>query len=469
MARCQTGHETANTDFCDICGARVSGTPGFSQQRGGGKHRGADRSPVSDGRICPGCGAPAPGPFCDACGLRLRGHGAFGAFGAPEEEYPSARASSEPPESLFPPVTRPGASSSPWGPAEPPSPWNSPSQQAPAESPSSWSQATQAQAEPPAPWNLPADRPARRNSPADQHAPWDSPGDQPAPWNATAERPPPWNATAEPTAPWNTPAERPAAWAPPPQAPSAPSASPAESRSPAPAASPADTGAVNFLESLFSPEPPAAPIADPAVPPASPASQPATMAPPTAPAQVAPSASMAPPAAPPRAGPLAMPAAAAPPAPAPAPAPPVVSAAPPTRPIPALAVSWTVLVASDRAYYDMMKSVRDQRGPDVAFPALPGQRRIRLTGDKMRIGRRSATRELKPEIDLAEHPVDPGVSRLHAVLIATSDGNWSILDPGSANGTLLNGREIPAGEQIPLQEGDRINLGAWTVISMHRS
>jgi FHA domain len=149
--------------------------------------------------------------------------------------------------------------------------------------------------------------------------------------------------------------------------------------------------------------------------------------------------------------------------------PPVTSAAPPTRPIPALAVAWTVLVASDRSYYDMMKSVRDQRGPDVAFPVHPAERRIRLTGDQMRIGRRSATRELKPEIDLAEQPVDPGVSRLHAVLIATPEGNWSILDPGSANGTLLNGREIPAGEQIPLHEGDRINLGAWTVISMHRS
>jgi pSer/pThr/pTyr-binding forkhead associated (FHA) protein len=132
-------------------------------------------------------------------------------------------------------------------------------------------------------------------------------------------------------------------------------------------------------------------------------------------------------------------------------------------------VAWTVLVASDRAYYDMMKSVRDQRGPDVAFPVHPAERRIRLTGTQMRIGRRSATRELKPEIDLADQPADPGVSRLHAVLVASPDGNWSILDPGSANGTRLNGREIPAGEQIPLHEGDRINLGAWTVISMHRS
>ncbi|HEX5300599.1 MAG TPA: FHA domain-containing protein [Streptosporangiaceae bacterium] len=441
MARCQTGHETANTDFCDICGARVIGTPGFGLERGGGKHRGADRSPVSDGRICPGCGAPAPGPFCDACGLRLRGHGAFGTFGAPEEEYPPARASSAPPESLFPPVTRPGASSSPWGPAEPPSPWNSPpqqappqqawAQQAPAESPSSWSQATQAQAEPPAPWNLPADQSAPWNTTTERPAPWNSPADQPGPWNTTTERPAPGNTTAEPAAPWNTPAERPAAWAPPPQAPQAP---PAESRPPAPPASSGDAGALSLLESLFSPEQPAAPVSAPS---AGPAAPPASMPSPAAPA--------------------------------PAQAPPVVSAAPPTRPIPALAAAWTVLVASDRAYYDMMKSVRDQRGPDVAFPAVPGQRRIRLTGHQMRIGRRSATRELKPEIDLAEQPVDPGVSRLHAVLIATSDGNWSILDPGSANGTLLNGREIPAGEQIPLQEGDRINLGAWTVISMHRS
>jgi pSer/pThr/pTyr-binding forkhead associated (FHA) protein len=134
-----------------------------------------------------------------------------------------------------------------------------------------------------------------------------------------------------------------------------------------------------------------------------------------------------------------------------------------------LAVAWAVLVASDRAYYDRMKSVRDRQGPDVAFPAHPAERRIRLTGSQMRIGRRSATRELKPEIDLADQPVDPGVSRLHAVLIAAPDGTWSILDSGSANGTLLNGREIPAGQQIPLHEGDRINVGAWTVISMHRS
>ena len=86
----------------------------------------------------------------------------------------------------------------------------------------------------------------------------------------------------------------------------------------------------------------------------------------------------------------------------------------------------------------------------------------------MRIGRRSAARDLVPEIDLADQPVDPGISRLHAVLTPAPDGTWSILDPGSANGTLVNGREMAIGEMVTLHEGDRINLGAWTVITVHR-
>jgi pSer/pThr/pTyr-binding forkhead associated (FHA) protein len=130
--------------------------------------------------------------------------------------------------------------------------------------------------------------------------------------------------------------------------------------------------------------------------------------------------------------------------------------------------TWTVRVAADHGYYDRMKAVRGRSGMDVAFPAHASERRIPLIGKQMRIGRRSAARELEPEIDLAEPPVDPGISRLHAMLIAASDGTWSVLDPGSANGTLLNGRPIATGELIALHEGDRINLGAWTVITVRR-
>ena len=132
-------------------------------------------------------------------------------------------------------------------------------------------------------------------------------------------------------------------------------------------------------------------------------------------------------------------------------------------------VTWTVRVASDRAYYERMTVVRGGRdGLPIAFPERVAERRIPLTGKQMRIGRRSAARDLEPEIDLAGPPADPGISRLHAMLVAGPGGTWGVLDPGSANGTLLNGRGIAVGDLIPLRDGDRINLGAWTVITVHR-
>ncbi len=119
-----------------------------------------------------------------------------------------------------------------------------------------------------------------------------------------------------------------------------------------------------------------------------------------------------------------------------------------------------------------MKASRAVAGSAVEFPAHTSERRVRLVGKEMRIGRRSAARDLVPEIDLAEQPVDPGVSRLHAVLTSASDGTWFISefisDPGSANGTFVNSRELAIGERVTLHEGDRINLGAWTVITVHR-
>jgi O-antigen/teichoic acid export membrane protein len=130
--------------------------------------------------------------------------------------------------------------------------------------------------------------------------------------------------------------------------------------------------------------------------------------------------------------------------------------------------TWSVVVGPDWTYYDRMWMTRALSGSSIAFPAYSTERRFTLTGPQLRIGRRSAARGLEPEIDLAGPPADPGVSRLHAVLIAAPDGTWEILDPGSANGTLLNGRKIATGELVTLHDGDRINLGAWTVITVHR-
>jgi hypothetical protein len=130
--------------------------------------------------------------------------------------------------------------------------------------------------------------------------------------------------------------------------------------------------------------------------------------------------------------------------------------------------TWSAVISPDRAYYEKVREVSGTRGAAVAFPGYGASWRFQLHGNQMRIGRRSASRGLVPEIDLSGPPVDPGISRLHAVLIAVPAGDWAVLDPGSANGTLVNGAEIAIGDQVRLQDGDRINLGAWTAITVHR-
>jgi serine/threonine-protein kinase len=135
---------------------------------------------------------------------------------------------------------------------------------------------------------------------------------------------------------------------------------------------------------------------------------------------------------------------------------------------PAAAGTWTAVVAADRAYYDSVQAVSDTDAASIAFPAFVPERRFRLSGDKVRIGRRSVSRHIEPEIDLTGPPADTGVSRLHAVLTVGPDQSWSVVDAGSGNGIVVNGKDVPAGQVVPLRHGDRIHLGAWTVITIVR-
>ena len=130
--------------------------------------------------------------------------------------------------------------------------------------------------------------------------------------------------------------------------------------------------------------------------------------------------------------------------------------------------TWTAVVAADRTYYDSVQAVSDSDAGSIVFPAFVPERRYPLTGTEVRIGRRSVSRHSEPEIDLTGPPRDPGVSRLHAVLVAGQDGTWSVVDPGSSNGLVVNGKDVPPGGTVPLRNGDRIHLGAWTVITITR-
>jgi hypothetical protein len=123
---------------------------------------------------------------------------------------------------------------------------------------------------------------------------------------------------------------------------------------------------------------------------------------------------------------------------------------------------WTATVEADRDYYD-------RTGVDgVDFPAVCPRREFTLAGTEVRIGRRSQSKGINPEMDLSGPPLDPGISHLHAVLTASPDG-WSLTDPGSTNGTTVNGSTdpLPASATVTLADGDRVHLGAWTTITLH--
>ncbi|MFI9593130.1 FHA domain-containing protein [Nonomuraea sp. NPDC052265] len=135
-------------------------------------------------------------------------------------------------------------------------------------------------------------------------------------------------------------------------------------------------------------------------------------------------------------------------------------------PIPVRGARWEAVTAADRGYYE---KVIAEGGPDaarMAFPPYCPERSFGLVGEQVRIGRRSKAKNLAPEIDLTGPPEDPGVSHLHAVLLAQPDGTWTLVDPGSANGTQVNGRTVEINTPVRVGPGDRIHLGAWTVITI---
>jgi hypothetical protein len=142
-------------------------------------------------------------------------------------------------------------------------------------------------------------------------------------------------------------------------------------------------------------------------------------------------------------------------------------ASPPAATPPARA-TWTAVVTADRQYFDRVVATIGPGAPELGFPAYCPERRFPLSGTEVRVGRRSVSRGIDPEIDLTGPPADPGVSRLHALLVAEPDGTWSVVDPGSENGTFLNGNTIPANQAVALHDGDRIHLGAWTALTITR-
>src|SRR5206468_3662350 len=80
-------------------------------------------------------------------------------------------------------------------------------------------------------------------------------------------------------------------------------------------------------------------------------------------------------------------------------------------------VAWTAVVASDHDYFEDVVAAGGPDSATLTFPDYCPERRFRLAGPEMRIGRRSASQGLEPEIDLPGPPTDPGVLRLPAAVL----------------------------------------------------
>ncbi|GAA2509032.1 FHA domain-containing protein [Winogradskya humida] len=137
-----------------------------------------------------------------------------------------------------------------------------------------------------------------------------------------------------------------------------------------------------------------------------------------------------------------------------------VLTAPVATPAPA---TWTASIEPDREYFEANAI------EGVSFPAAVSPRTVAVVPPQIRIGRGSSSKGTAPEIDLKDD--DPGVSHNHALLTLSVDGVWLLSDLGSTNGTYLNDEQKPltAGQSRALAEGDRVHVGAWTTITLHRT
>ncbi|MFF3907132.1 FHA domain-containing protein [Streptomyces sp. NPDC001848] len=132
--------------------------------------------------------------------------------------------------------------------------------------------------------------------------------------------------------------------------------------------------------------------------------------------------------------------------------------------------TWTATIGPDREYFMAMMQ---RSGPEAAglnLPAYSPEQQRMLTGNQVTIGRRRHSTGDTPDIDLSVPPEDPGVSHQHAMLVQQPDGSWAIVDQNSTNGTTVNGSEEPIQPfvPVPLRDGDRVHVGAWTTITIRR-
>lgn len=96
-------------------------------------------------------------------------------------------------------------------------------------------------------------------------------------------------------------------------------------------------------------------------------------------------------------------------------------------------------------------------------PAITDKLHFALFAEENLIGRQSST--VKQSVPLSGAR-DQAVSARHCMINRNPDGTWIINDVGSTNGTKVNGQDLTPGIEQQLNQGDRIEIGKNTVITV---
>jgi hypothetical protein len=103
---------------------------------------------------------------------------------------------------------------------------------------------------------------------------------------------------------------------------------------------------------------------------------------------------------------------------------------------------------------------------ELNFEGFPVPVALPFEAERIVVGRFDASSPGKPDLDLTPYGAfEKGVSRNHAALVR-SEYALAIVDLGSANGTLVNGRRLISNKPHIIHDGDHITFGQMAV-SVH--
>jgi FHA domain/Double zinc ribbon len=146
----------------------------------------------------------------------------------------------------------------------------------------------------------------------------------------------------------------------------------------------------------------------------------------------------------------------------------LVPAAPSVAIDPGRDLGWVANLAVDTAWFAV-------KGEGIGTPPTRGVKDVPLFHVKAVVGR-SRSAGAQPGIIVDD---DHGISRQHAEFHYDEVGDaWSVTDLSSTNGTFVLAEDavptaelepIPPGVARPLIAGERVHLGAWTLITLTKS